>query len=269
MLEGADLDYARSLLPLRGAFCSCDVGLDHLTGQLLIPDPSEPEQPGRSACFFIDKDILCFVDEGDLCCTAIDTVRASYTDQGSTRERFLACMLGTFLRGHGQALEKIERHIRGLEECILREEKPDDFTQQVSGIRRRLLALHEFYDEMDDMLEDLLENENGFLSQEGLPELRALDGRVERLINRSHRLIDDLQQLRAAWHELMTDRQSEAMDRLTVISAVFLPLTLITGWFGMNFEHMPELKHGYPYVIGGCLVLVAVMLWILRKRHIL
>lgn len=149
------------------------------------------------------------------------------------------------------------------------EERSEDFSQQVTEIRRRLLALHEFYEEMDDMLEELLENENGFLAPQGLPELQAADHRVERLLNRSQRLLEDLTQLRATYHELMADRQSAAMDRLTVISAVFLPLTLITGWFGMNFEHMPELKNGYPYVVAGCVVLVAVMLVLLKKKKIL
>lgn len=114
VLEGADLMYARQLLPLRGAYCCCDVGLDHVTGQLLIPDPVTPEQPGRSACFFIDRDILCLVDEGDLIKPAIESLRSSFADQGSTRERFIACLVTVFLRGHGEALETCERRLRSL-----------------------------------------------------------------------------------------------------------------------------------------------------------
>ena len=44
---------------------------------------------------------------------------------------------------------------------------------------------------------------------------------------------------------------------------------MITGWYGMNFENMPELTHGYPFVIGLSLVVVAIIIFIFKKRKIL
>jgi magnesium transporter len=44
---------------------------------------------------------------------------------------------------------------------------------------------------------------------------------------------------------------------LTIISAIFMPLTLLAGIWGMNFEHMPELNH--PYAYAGALSLMAVV----------
>ena len=51
---------------------------------------------------------------------------------------------------------------------------------------------------------------------------------------------------------------------LTVISAVFLPLTLLAGIYGMNFENMPELQesYGYPAVLGLMVMIAAVMLYV-------
>jgi magnesium transporter len=48
------------------------------------------------------------------------------------------------------------------------------------------------------------------------------------------------------------NRTSEIARVLTVVSSIMLPLTLIAGIYGMNFEHMPELKWelGYPAVLG-------------------
>jgi magnesium transporter len=47
------------------------------------------------------------------------------------------------------------------------------------------------------------------------------------------------------------------MTILTVVTTIFMPLTLITGWYGMNFTHMPELDspYGYPLVIASALVI--------------
>ena len=55
---------------------------------------------------------------------------------------------------------------------------------------------------------------------------------------------------------------------LTVISAVFLPLTLLAGIYGMNFDNMPELHaaFGYPAVLGAMAVIAAVMLLIFYWR---
>jgi magnesium transporter len=67
------------------------------------------------------------------------------------------------------------------------------------------------------------------------------------------------------------DRQAKAEGRLrvlTVISAVFLPLTLIAGIYGMNFVNMPDLDaaNAYFIVLGGMVVLaIAMITFFIRK----
>ena len=70
---------------------------------------------------------------------------------------------------------------------------------------------------------------------------------------------------------LNSQRTNEAMRVLTVFSAFFLPLTLIAGIYGMNFEYMPELtwKLGYPSVLVSMVVIAAgIYLWFKRKNWI-
>ena len=52
------------------------------------------------------------------------------------------------------------------------------------------------------------------------------------------------------------------MRVFTIVTVLFLPLTLITGWFGMNFVNMPELQSewGYPVIIAASILLVAGLL---------
>jgi len=63
------------------------------------------------------------------------------------------------------------------------------------------------------------------------------------------------------------NRTSEIARVLTILSGILLPLTLITGIYGMNFEHMPELgwRYGYYTVLGG-LALVGVVLFLVFRR---
>lgn len=64
-------------------------------------------------------------------------------------------------------------------------------------------------------------------------------------------------------------RQSRVMTMLAVISAIFLPLTLLVGWYGMNFAYMPELHwaYGYPVVIALSVVIVVVEIVIFRHNR--
>jgi len=64
------------------------------------------------------------------------------------------------------------------------------------------------------------------------------------------------------------DKMNSRLQILTVISAVFLPLTLLAGIYGMNFVNMPELQwtYGYLVVIGLMAVIVVVMLYVFYRR---
>ena len=54
----------------------------------------------------------------------------------------------------------------------------------------------------------------------------------------------------------------------TIVAVLFLPLTLITGWFGMNLANMPELQSewGYPVIIAAGVLLVAGLLWFFKHK---
>ena len=59
------------------------------------------------------------------------------------------------------------------------------------------------------------------------------------------------------------------MTLLTVVTSIFLPLTLIAGWYGMNFRYMPELewKASYPVVIlVSILIVVVCLVWFKKKK---
>jgi magnesium transporter len=58
------------------------------------------------------------------------------------------------------------------------------------------------------------------------------------------------------------------MKYLTIFTAVLMPLTVITGVYGMNFQHMPELswKVGYPLVLGAMLATSLGVLWFFRRK---
>lgn len=70
-------------------------------------------------------------------------------------------------------------------------------------------------------------------------------------------------------HQTQVDiRQNEIMKFLTIVTTVFMPLSLIAGWYGMNFVSMPELKfpYGYAVVCIVCLLIVALEIWFFKRK---
>ena len=67
---------------------------------------------------------------------------------------------------------------------------------------------------------------------------------------------------------MLQDKTNNRLKLLTILSAIFMPLTLITGIYGMNFHHMPELRwtFGYPMVLGAMMILAIAMLGFFVSR---
>ena len=78
------------------------------------------------------------------------------------------------------------------------------------------------------------------------------------------RLVEARQELQLRLHDLTDSR----LRLLTVLSAIFPPLSLITGLYGMNFQHMPELawENGYFVTLGLMGTIAAGMLWMFKRN---
>ena len=62
-------------------------------------------------------------------------------------------------------------------------------------------------------------------------------------------------------------KQNRVMQFLTVITTIFMPLTLITGWYGMNFRFMPEIQWRYGYMaVMGLSAVILIIEYIIFKR---
>ena len=75
-------------------------------------------------------------------------------------------------------------------------------------------------------------------------------------------------QVRELFQAEIDIHQNNIMKTLTIVTTIFLPLTLVAGWYGMNFANMPELtwKYGYPSVIVISVLMVLVCLWVMKKK---
>ena len=95
--------------------------------------------------------------------------------------------------------------------------------------------------------------------------------RAGRLHHHVEMLREYVLQIREMYQSQLNIIQNRTMNLLTVVTTIFLPLTLLVGWYGMNFTHMPELtwKFGYAGVGILSLVILGVEIYIFKKKRIL
>jgi magnesium transporter len=92
---------------------------------------------------------------------------------------------------------------------------------------------------------------------------------VRALLDHSSFLAENLTFLLDASLGLITLEQNFVMKVFSVFAVIFMPPTLIAGIYGMNFEHMPELKwlHGYPFALVLILASAIIPFWVAKRSR--
>ena len=148
-------------------------------------------------------------------------------------------------------------------------EIPQDFTDFVMRTRSDLRVLESFYRQLSDVADSVATSPARVTSEQTTELFRVLSSRTERLAADARNLRDYALQIRSMYQGKIDVRQNKLMSVLTIVSTIFMPLTLLTSWYGMNFEYMPELHNSYAYY---AIIAVAVgiatgeVVWFKRKR---
>lgn len=167
------------------------------------------------------------------------------------------------------SLEQKDKEIEHLEESILIAKKPvKGIESKIITIRRELLKIKLYYEQVLFMIDRVLTSNTSFLSEESLRQLTFTEHRIEHLLDFVKTLRESAEQAREAYQAQIDIEQNNVMKIFTVLTAIFLPLTLLVGWYGMNFQYMPELgwKYGYVYVIGLSVVTCVICFVLFKKK---
>ncbi len=163
-------------------------------------------------------------------------------------------------------LERLEEKIARMEDEVL-SDRQKDFISSLSKFRKKLLMLKRYYESLTDMFEDFMENRNNLFSKDALRHFEFQANRVERLYRDVLNLRDYLTQVREAYQNEMDISLNKTMKLFTVITVIFLPLTLVVGWYGMNVV-MPEygFAYSYPIIIAVSIIVVVASIIYFRKN---
>lgn len=213
---------------------------------------------------YIDREDLFFFCEDQ---RSFDECSAAFVENDSN-EKALYLFFVNLLKGDMQRLDSLETAITN-EEALALKSSREDYLDNIYDYRRELLRLKRYYEQLTNILDNLSANDNDLFSDDGVRHFMILHGRVSRFCSGVMSLRDYVTQMREACQSQIDLEQNKLMRVFTVIASIFLPLTLIAGWYGMNFKYMPELswRFGYPAVIAlSVLICVLLIIWFKHKK---
>ncbi len=211
--------------------------------------------------------IVDIIDEDDSTIHSFMKALKKYPISRINEERIISCFIDSLLSDGNKIAEEIRNRLTEMEEAILNGKAGDRFNGEILEIKKKILKYYNFYGQISDIAETLEENDNEILSEDNLIYISNLTNKVSRLSDDMNALNNISDHIQEAYATFLDQKMNNTMKIFTIITTIFFPLTIIVGWYGMNFQNMPELawKYGYLYVTLLS-VFVVVLLVIIGKK---
>lgn len=260
-----------NLLPVENIthakYCKADVLSERIEGVFAIPQKKNLTGKRSSFGFCLTEETLLFVDDEENVKTAIDHIVTVQKMEKTLTAHFFFEFLEYLIKEDMIFLQKYEERLSKLEEELLKG-TIENFNKKILTIRKEILILQSYYEQLMDISDMFEENQNGHLSIEDCRLFGLFSKRVHRLCDSTKMLKEYSLQLREMYEAQIATRQNEVMKVLTIVTTIFMPLTLIAGWYGMNFVNMPELRstYGYMAIVGVSIITILIEIWIFKIK---
>ncbi len=242
---------------------TADVNYDCLTGTFCVPNREDLSEELKFA-FALDENGIVFIDDSGFVKKIINKIQNAKRWKFPSLERFIYDFLDSIIKNDFRIMEIYEHELSMMEHSIMQDEQLNP--NRINDMRGDIRDLRNHYEQLLDFGQIIEENENDFFEPENIRYFHLFLNRVERLKDISSSIRDYTVQIQDLYKSHLDIKQNHIMTMLTVITSIFMPLNLITGWFGMNFTNMFGLKNGYPFVVVLCIIIIISCLYFFKKK---
>lgn len=244
---------------------------DYTFTELRIINPHHPEGKDDCVALYIKKKLIIVVDVMDYDGSTKEKFFAAvnrYSFSNVTLEKVLYAFFDYLILDDFKYIEDTGNDITELEEEVLRDNVGDDFSLDMLKLKKQLLRMHNYYEQLLDITDAVEDNENELFDDDSLRYIANMTQKITRLREDTDTLSSSVSHLQDAYSSFLDLKLNKIMKLFTVITSIFFPLTVIVGWYGMNFQSMPEFawKYGYVYVIALSIIVVVVLTILGKKR---
>jgi len=192
--------------------------------------------------------------------------RPSLMSKGS--DRLTYHLLDRVVDNYLEAVDRIEDVIDYLEDRAVDEKAGEEGVQEIFGFKRELIRFRKTSGPLRDAIGELTSLDFPVVSAETMPYLRDVYDHLIRLADMLDTYRDILGGALDVHLAAVSNRLNEIMKRLTLVATVFMPLTFITGFFGMNFLELPFSSALWFW--GSLVVMALTAFWMVdyfRRNH--
>ena len=178
-------------------------------------------------------------------------------------QRLLSAMVDHYLELRHPLAQRLDTWQREL----LDPRKPfRDWVKLLDG-RRQIRVLQNLSEEQRDAVQEWRDYRIADLSPAMHARFADIVEHIERVLNHARTIESQAESAVQLHFAAMSHRTTEIMRLLTLITAIFMPLTLITGIFGMNFDFIPGLHKSYGFWLSVAAMLCVVVGMVAYFRH--
>lgn len=214
--------------------------------------------------------VLSFQDEeGDMITPLVDRLKNAKSRLRVKRSDYLAySLIDLIVDNYFVVLDTLWNKIEFLEGRILK--APTQASMYaVQKLKRNLIQLRKTVWPMREMVSDLEHTGHGFFEKDTFVYLRDVYDHCNHAVDTLETFRELVSGLLDMYISTINNRTNEVMKMLTIIATIFIPLTFVTGVFGMNFKDMPILDYpwAFPATMLVMLLLALSMLVFFRRRR--
>lgn len=251
--------------------CSANMFGGCVVGTLLIPDKAELTKHKLKCGFYMDEDMLLIIDDEKNAEGIFHEMAKEESFEGGDPAYILFELIEYMVRDDLLFLEEYEKKLVATEDRVTESmsDLPEDFDVAMSRHRKDLRLLAGYYKLLADVTDVMAEAMTKEQRERERQLFSFLGNKIDRLYHDALGMSEYVLQIRDIYQSKISAAQNRVIHLLTIVTAIFMPLTLIAGWYGMNFNNMPELGFRYGYMFTAILAAVIVVVEIIifkRKK---
>ena len=164
-------------------------------------------------------------------------------------------------------IDSLDETITVLEDRLLLGDPSSATLNAIQRLKREIVGVRRYVSPIRELINEMLRSESRLIDEKTHIYLRDVSDHAIRIIESIELHRDIIAGLLDIYISSVSNKMNEVMKVLTIFASIFIPLTFLTGIYGMNFEYMPELKLPWTYpALWVVFLAIAVVLLLYFKR---
>lgn len=221
----------------------------------------------RELNFFLGKNFLVTYHEGPVRSVQVTEERAIRGAGGIARapDRVAYNLLDSIVDNYKPALDELSLEIAELEQLVLQSPTKDTLNK-ILQVKKEVLHLRQIIGPQREVLARFARGEFKLIRAHLVPYYRDVHDALFRISGLAQTYADSLTGTLQVYLNMSSNQTSEVVKLLTLITVITTPLMMVGTWYGMNFQNMPELEHGYWLALAAMIVSTAVTWWYFKRK---